>query len=97
MDMLANVPYVNGPEVESLDFNSLIDMYRQYSGPANLAGKRIVSSELGAERQQAYQETIETILWEVKRSIVGSINQFVFHGTSLEPLDNMESNLIISI
>lgn len=36
MDMLANVPYVNAPECESLGFGHLIDGYRQYSGPANL-------------------------------------------------------------
>ena len=80
MDMLANIPHVNAPETESLDFNHLIDAFRQYSGPANLAGKRVVSSELGAERSQAYQETISEIIWNVKRSVVGSINQFVFHG-----------------
>lgn len=80
MDMLANIPYVNAPETESLGFNHLIDGYRQYSGPANLAGKRVVSSELGAELGQAYQQDISEIVWNVQRSVVGSVNQFIFHG-----------------
>lgn len=35
MDMLPNVPSVNGPECESLGFNHVIDAYRQFAGPAN--------------------------------------------------------------
>ena len=58
MDMLANVPYVNAPECESLGFDHVIDAYRQFSGPANLAGKRIVSSELGAQRNEVYSKTV---------------------------------------
>ena len=80
MDMLANVPHVNAPECESLGFNHLIDGYRQYAGPANLAGKRIVSSELGAQRQEVYSQTLPELIWDIKRSVVGSVNQFVLHG-----------------
>ncbi|KAF1974068.1 hypothetical protein BU23DRAFT_505855 [Bimuria novae-zelandiae CBS 107.79] len=80
MDMLANIPTVDAPETESLDFSDLIDGYRQYSGPANLARRRITSSECGAVRGEAYVETLPELLWKVKRSYAGSINQFVFHG-----------------
>lgn len=80
MDMLANVPAVNGPECESLGFNHLIDAYRQFSGPANLAGKRIISSELGAIRGESYTQTMPELIWDVKRSIAGSVNNFVYHG-----------------
>lgn len=80
MDMLANVPHVNAPECESLGFNHLIDGYRQYAGPANLAGKRIISSELGAQRNEVYSQTLPELIWDTKRSIVGSVNQFVYHG-----------------
>ncbi|KAH9845761.1 alpha-L-rhamnosidase [Teratosphaeria destructans] len=80
MDMLANIPYVNAPECESLGFNHLIDGYRQYSGPANLAGKRIISSELGAQRVEVYTQTLPELIWDIKRSIVGGVNQFVLHG-----------------
>ena len=68
------------PETESLDFSDLIDGYRQYSGPANLARRRIISSECGAVRAQAYVQTLPELLWKVKRSYAGSVNQFVFHG-----------------
>ena len=77
MDMLANVPAVNGPECESLGFNHVIDAYRQFAGPANLAGKRIVSSELGAQRNEPYSQTMLEVIWVVKRSIVGSVNNYV--------------------
>jgi hypothetical protein len=77
MDMLANVPAVNGPECESLGFNHVIDSYRQFAGPANLAGKRVISSELGAQRNEAYSQTLPELIWDVKRSIVGSVNNFV--------------------
>ncbi|KAI9714496.1 MAG: hypothetical protein M1820_000457 [Bogoriella megaspora] len=80
MDMLQNVPNVDAPECESLGFNHLIDGYRQYCGPANLAGKRLVSTECGANVLEAYQETLPELLFDVKRSIAGSVTQFVFHG-----------------
>ncbi|KAF1950375.1 hypothetical protein CC80DRAFT_539633 [Byssothecium circinans] len=80
MDMLANVPTVDAPETESLDFGDLIDGYRQYAGPANLARRRVISSECGAVRGEAYVETLPELLWKVKRSYAGSVNQFVFHG-----------------
>ncbi|KAI9668279.1 MAG: hypothetical protein M1821_001099 [Bathelium mastoideum] len=80
MDMLANVPNVDAPECESLGFNHLIDGYRQYCGPANLAGKRLVSTECGANPDEAYQLTLPELMFDVKRSIAGSVTQFVFHG-----------------
>ncbi|KAF2773389.1 hypothetical protein EJ03DRAFT_347900 [Teratosphaeria nubilosa] len=80
MDMMANIPYVQAPECESLGFNHLIDGYRQYSGPANLAGKRIISSELGAQQVEVYSQTLPELVWDIKRSIVGGVNQFVLHG-----------------
>ncbi|GLB02333.1 hypothetical protein AtubIFM57258_003678 [Aspergillus tubingensis] len=80
MDMLANVPFVNGPECETLGFSDNIDSYRQFAGPAHLAGKRIISSEAGAEMLKVYQESIPELLWSLKRSLAGSVNQFVLHG-----------------
>lgn len=80
MDMLANVPDVNAPECESLGFNHLIDGYRQFSGPANLAGKRVISSELGAQPGQAYSQTMPELIWDTKRSVSGGVVQFVYHG-----------------
>ncbi|ETS81939.1 hypothetical protein PFICI_06941 [Pestalotiopsis fici W106-1] len=80
MDMLASVPWVSVPETESLDFSDLIDGYRQYSGPVYLAGHGIVSSECGAVRGEGFSQTLPELLWHVKRSYAGGVNQFVFHG-----------------
>lgn len=80
MDMLQNIPDVGGPECESLGFNHLIDGYRQYTGPANLAQKRLVSTECGAIHEEAYQQTIPEWLWDAKRSFAGSVTQFIIHG-----------------
>lgn len=80
MDMLENIPYVDAPECESLDFSDLIDGYRQYSGPANLAERRIVSSECGAVKGEGFVQTLPELMWKAKRSYAGSIRQFVFHG-----------------
>ena len=77
---LANVPIVAAPELESLDFSDLIDAYRQYAGPAHLAGRRVVSSECGAVRGEAFAQTLPELLWHVKRSFAGSVNMFVLHG-----------------
>ena len=80
MDMLANIPYVNAPECETLGFTHNIDGYKQFAGPANLAGKRIISSETGAIPGYVYQQTLPDLLWDVKRSIAGGVNQFILHG-----------------
>lgn len=80
MDMLANIPLVNAPECETLGFSHNIDAYRQYAGPANLAGKRIISSECGANKGEVYQMSIPELLWDIKRSVAGGVNQFVLHG-----------------
>jgi hypothetical protein len=71
---------VNGPECESLGFGHVIDAYRQYAGPANIAGKRIISTECGANFRDAYQQTLPGLLWGVRRSIAGGVNNFIFNG-----------------
>lgn len=49
MDMEFNVPEVNAPECESLQFQNNVDGYRQFVGPADLAGKRVITNELGGQ------------------------------------------------
>lgn len=79
LDVLANVPFVDVPEGESLGFNDEIDMYRQYSTPALMAGKPVISNEMGAVQSKAYSQTIPDLLWSMKRSIAGSVNNFILH------------------
>lgn len=80
MDMLANVPYVNAPECETLAFFANVDGYRQFAGPANLAGKRIISTESGAQFGLGYQMTVPEVIKYFKGSVAGGVNQFVIHG-----------------
>lgn len=75
----SNIPLVNAPECECLAFFNSIDGYRQYSGPANLAGKRIISTECGAAAG-TYGQTLPDLLWAFKRSLAGSVNNIIIHG-----------------
>ena len=80
IDMLSAVPEVDAPECETFGFVDNIDIYRQYVGPASLAGKDIVSAETGAEIFQAYQQFIPRLVWSINRAIIGGVNRFVLHG-----------------
>ncbi len=82
MDELALIPNVNAPEDESLEFANEIDRYRQYAGPANLAGKRVISNELGAQIYRAFQQTLPELVDIFKHAIAGGVNQAVIHGSS---------------
>ncbi|KAK1545886.1 hypothetical protein CPAR01_03388 [Colletotrichum paranaense] len=82
MDMEASIPFVDAPECESLQGHDNIDGYRQFSGPANLARKKIVSIELGAVFGKAYSYTIPELLFAANRAVAGGVNQFVIHGQS---------------
>jgi hypothetical protein len=82
MDMEANVPFVNAPECESLQFADNVDGYRQFSGPANLAGKRVISNEMGAVMFKSYNYPHSELLFSVNRAVAGGVNQVVLHGQS---------------
>ncbi|KAH8589577.1 hypothetical protein B0O99DRAFT_664485 [Bisporella sp. PMI_857] len=80
MDMQASIPYVDAPECESLSFLDLIDSYRQFVGPANLAGKRVISNELGAVRWSAFRYHVPELLFSANRGFASGLNQYVLHG-----------------
>ncbi|KAL0777299.1 hypothetical protein CaCOL14_006817 [Colletotrichum acutatum] len=82
MDMEASIPFVDAPECESLQGHDNIDGYRQFSGPANLARRKIISIELGAAFGRAYSYTIPELLFSANRAAAGGVNQFVIHGQS---------------
>ncbi|OOQ84565.1 hypothetical protein PEBR_30043 [Penicillium brasilianum] len=81
MDMEVNIPFVDVPECESLQFGDNVDGYRQFSGPALLAGKKVISNEMGATLG-AYGYALPTLLFSVGRAVVGGVNQLVLHGQS---------------
>ena len=80
IDMLSNVPYVDAPETETLGFDPQLDTYRQFVGPAGLAGKRVISLEAGAVMQRQFQSSIPEQLYYIKRSVIGGVNSFKLHG-----------------
>lgn len=82
VDMLEAIPSVDIPETETLSFSNLIDGFRQFSGPANLAGKNVISIELGANFGQAYYQTWTELVQEAKHAFVAGVNQLVIHGAT---------------
>ncbi|KAL3441425.1 hypothetical protein BJX65DRAFT_322380 [Aspergillus insuetus] len=80
MDMAANIPWADAPEAESLGFEDDIDSYRQYTGPAILSGKHIISNELGAVTYNAYQYPVTELLYSANVAFAGGINKMVIHG-----------------
>jgi hypothetical protein len=79
--MEVNIPVVDVPECESLQFGDSIDGYRQFSGPALLAGKKVISNEMGAT-MGAYGYSFPSLLSSVGRAVVGGVNRLVLHGQS---------------
>ncbi|KAI1314034.1 hypothetical protein F5Y03DRAFT_402279 [Xylaria venustula] len=79
INVQAAVPEVDAPECESLNFGDSIDSYRQFIGPANLAGKKIISNELGAVIDSAFLYTLPNLVFSANRAFVGGVNQFILH------------------
>lgn len=82
MDMEASIPYDDVPECESLQFRDNVDSYRQFSGTAYLAGRNVVSVELGAVFGLAFQFTLPGLLFAINRAASGGVNRVVIHGQS---------------
>ncbi|KAF2183515.1 hypothetical protein K469DRAFT_728036 [Zopfia rhizophila CBS 207.26] len=82
IDMDAFIPEVDAPECESFGFGDKIDTYRLFAGPANLAGKGVISNEIGAIPLMAYQYTIPSLLFSANRGFAGGVNQYILHGQS---------------
>ncbi|KAF9873062.1 hypothetical protein CkaCkLH20_09572 [Colletotrichum karsti] len=80
MDMEASIPFADAPECESLQWRDNVDGYRQFSGPANLARRNVISNELGAVFGRPYSLAIPELLFMMNRAVSGGVNQFVIHG-----------------
>ena len=80
LEMLRNIPSVDAPEGESLGFEDSVTSYRQLSGPAHIAGRNVVSSEMGAVSGPAFNLTIPQFLYHGKVGLAGGITQQVLHG-----------------
>ena len=80
---------MDAPEGESLGFLELVDVYRQFVGPAHLTNKKAISTEVGATNVPPYSLTIPSLLQKIKRSFAGGFTMSVIHGyPSLTPYVN---------
>jgi hypothetical protein len=82
MDMATNIPFVDVPECESLGFFDSRDAYLQYTGPAILAGKPVISNEVGAVILSAYSYTFLRLLYSTNMAFASGVNKFYIHGQS---------------
>ncbi|UPK95992.1 hypothetical protein LCI18_006927 [Fusarium solani-melongenae] len=80
VDMMAVLPHVDIPECESLGFRDNVDGYLQFSGPAQVAGRRKVSNELGAIFDEAWRYSLSTLVFSANRAFAGGVNRMVLHG-----------------
>lgn len=80
MNVADSIPLVDLPETESLQFADNIDGYRQFTGIAALAGKNVISNEMGAVPFKTYQYTTQDLLFSIHRAFAGGINRFILHG-----------------
>ncbi|KAL4783796.1 hypothetical protein BJX76DRAFT_368146 [Aspergillus varians] len=79
-DMTAAIPHLDVPEYETFAFHEGIDGYRQFIGTAHLAGKRIISNELGASILKVFSLTVQELLTIVHGAVIGGTNQMILHG-----------------
>ncbi|CAH0057191.1 unnamed protein product [Clonostachys solani] len=81
VDVLATVPSVSGPELESLGFTD-IDIMLQFVGSAHLSGRNVVSTEVGAVPSGAYSLTLPSLVYLFTEAFAGGVNMMLIHGMS---------------
>ncbi|TLD16903.1 uncharacterized protein PgNI_02509 [Pyricularia grisea] len=79
VDMLAAIPVVAGPELESLAFTDIDEML-QFTGPAHLARRNVISTEIGAVQSGAYSQSVPSLLRLFNEAFAGGVNLMVIHG-----------------
>jgi len=80
LDIATSIPLVDIPETESLQFADNVDGYRQFTGISVLAGRNVISNEMGARFLKAYQYTTRDLLLSIHKAVAGGVNRFVLHG-----------------
>ncbi|KAH7020710.1 uncharacterized protein B0I36DRAFT_275040 [Microdochium trichocladiopsis] len=79
VDMLAAIPAVAGPELESLGFPE-VDMMLQFVGAAHISRHNIVSTEIGAVQTGGYSLTVPGLLSLFHDAFSSGVNLMVVHG-----------------
>ncbi|KAF7514853.1 hypothetical protein G7054_g14949 [Neopestalotiopsis clavispora] len=80
VDMTEAVPFVEVPELESLGFQESVNMYRQFTGAAHLAGRNLISTEVGAVLGGAYKQRVAELKSLLDGSFAAGVNVMVLHG-----------------
>ncbi|KAF5525682.1 hypothetical protein CGCA056_v003743 [Colletotrichum aenigma] len=80
VDMIQAVAHVQVQELESLGFSESINEYRQFTGAAHLAGRNVISTELGAVLGSTYKQTIPNLKALLDGSFAAGVNNVVLHG-----------------
>lgn len=68
------------PELESLEFSANINLYRQFTGAAHLAGRNVISTEVGAVLGGAYKVRVPELKTLFDGSFTAGVNTMVIHG-----------------
>jgi hypothetical protein len=58
------------------------DSYCQFTGEVNVAGKRIIPNEMGADLLKVYQQGLLDLYRETKRAWAVGSSQMVLHGAT---------------
>ncbi|ETS77966.1 hypothetical protein PFICI_10028 [Pestalotiopsis fici W106-1] len=80
VDMTESIPFVQVPELESLGFKESVNMYRQFTGAAHLAGRNVISTEIGAVLGGAYKQRVPELKSLLDGSFAAGVNVMVLHG-----------------
>ncbi|KAI0475378.1 hypothetical protein GGR56DRAFT_510973 [Xylariaceae sp. FL0804] len=80
LEMARAVPLVPVPELESLGFDDSIDRYRQFTGAAHLAGRDVISTEIGAVLEGSYALSVPALKGLFDNSFAAGVNNLVLHG-----------------
>lgn len=82
-DTIQNATMIDVIEGESLAFMEIhngIDSFRYLAGGAHMAGKQVISDELGAVMGGAYNITVADVVDIANKNAAGGVNQFILHG-----------------
>ncbi|KAI1344239.1 hypothetical protein F5Y15DRAFT_365918 [Xylariaceae sp. FL0016] len=80
IDMTQAIAKVQVPELESLGFSENINQYRQFTGAAHLAGRNVISTEIGAVLGGAYKQRLPELKGLFDGSYAAGVNKMVIHG-----------------
>jgi len=74
------IDVIEGESLAMMEIHDGYDSFRYLAGGAHIAGKQIISDELGAVMGGAYNITVADVVDLVNKNAAGGVNQFILHG-----------------